>query len=222
MFRSKFKGWDDVIQFDFTMTADTVQRRGADIKVILERDKMKTDLVALFLDRLPAMSHEDADQMIMDCNADLEVIEPFVLQGKKFVKLPSNEFGTFYTMDCYVFLCRYGVPNDDSECSDEEEAEDEEGENDEPKKNSAKEEEKTDDFKCVVYFWQGRDAGNMGWLHFTFSLQKKFEELFKDKLEVVRMYQQQENHKFLSHFNKKFVIRRGRRNLTMNLGGNFF
>lgn len=33
------------------------------------------------------------------------------------------------------------------------------------------------------------------------------------------MYQQQENHKFLSHFKKKFVIRRGRRNLTMNLGG---
>lgn len=33
------------------------------------------------------------------------------------------------------------------------------------------------------------------------------------------MYQQQENHKFLSHFKKKFVIRRGRRGLTMNLGG---
>ncbi len=63
-------------------------------------------------------------------------------------------------------------------------------------------EQKADDFKCVVYFWQGRDANNMGWLHFTFSLQKKFESLFKDKLEVVRMYQQQENHKFLSHFKK--------------------
>lgn len=70
-----------------------------------------------------------------------------------------------------------------------------------------------DDFQCVVYFWQGRDASNMGWLTFTFSLQKKFESLFKDKLEVVRMYQQQENQKFLSHFKKKFVIKRGRRNL---------
>ena len=81
----------------------------------------------------------------------------------------------------------------------------------------------------------------MGWLTFTFSLQvrrrlscaplfasvnrnnsfqKKFESLFKDKLEVVRMYQQQENHKFLSHFKKKFMIRRGRRGLTLNLGGN--
>lgn len=55
-----------------------------------------------------------------------------------------------------------------------------------------------------------------------FCFQKKFEGLFKDKLEVVRMYQQQENHKFLSHFHKKFVIRRGRRGLMMNLGGRCF
>jgi hypothetical protein len=33
IFRSKFSGWDDIVPFDFTMTADTVQRRGADIKV---------------------------------------------------------------------------------------------------------------------------------------------------------------------------------------------
>lgn len=30
------------------------------------------------------------------------------------------------------------------------------------------------------------------------------------------MYQQQENQKFMSHFNKKFIIRRGRRNLALN------
>jgi len=116
-------------------------------------------------------------------------------------------------------LCRYYVPVevDDSEKSDL--SEDSENEDAQPLKKKKTEPEKMDDFKCVVYFWQGRDASNMGWLHFTFSLQKKFESLFKDKLEVVRMYQQQENHKFLSHFKKKFVIRRGRRNLTMNLGG---
>lgn len=78
-FRSKFFGWDDIVPFDFTRTADSIQKRGADIKVIMERDKVKTDLVALFLDRLPSMSHEDADQMIEECNGDLEVIEPFVL-----------------------------------------------------------------------------------------------------------------------------------------------
>lgn len=40
-FRSKFAGWDDIVPFDFTMTADTVTRRGNNIKVIMERDKMK-------------------------------------------------------------------------------------------------------------------------------------------------------------------------------------
>lgn len=45
-----------------------------------------------------------------------------------------------------------------------------------------------EDFQCVVYFWQGREASNMGWLTFTFSLQKKFESLFPGKLEVQSIY----------------------------------
>lgn len=43
-----------------------------------------------------------------------------------------------------------------------------------------------EDFQCTVYFWQGREASNMGWLTFTFSLQKKFESLFPGKLGVRR------------------------------------
>lgn len=43
-----------------------------------------------------------------------------------------------------------------------------------------------EDFQCVVYFWQGREASNMGWLTFTFSLQKKFESLFPGKLKAWR------------------------------------
>ena len=39
------------------------------------------------------------------------------------MRLPKNEFGIFYTMDCYVFLCRYYVVNEDSELSDEEDLE---------------------------------------------------------------------------------------------------
>ena len=61
--------------------------------------------------------------MIEECNDDLEVIEPFVLEGKKFVKLPRDEFGIFYTMDCYVFLCRYVVINEDDTVDDEESVE---------------------------------------------------------------------------------------------------
>ena len=51
----------------------------------------------------------------------------------------------------------------------------------------------------------------MGWLTFTFSLQKKFESLFGDKLEVVRTHQQQESFKFLSHFKRQMLIRTGKR-----------
>jgi hypothetical protein len=47
----------------------------------------------------------------------------------------------------------------------------------------------------------------MGWLTFTFSLQKKFESIFGEKLEVVRMQQQQENLKFMSHFKNCIVIK---------------
>ncbi|EDO38109.1 predicted protein, partial [Nematostella vectensis] len=61
--------------------------------------------------------------------------------------------GHFYSGDCYVFLCRYWVPVETPEGEEEEE--------DEPV-------EQEEDFQCVVYFWQGRDANQMGWLTFTF------------------------------------------------------
>jgi len=201
----KFKGWDDVIPVDFTRTSESVQRRGVDIKAIFERDRLKTDLSALFMPRQPAMTAEEAEELMQEWNEDLDGIESFVLEGKKFVRLPEEENGQFFTEDCYVFLCRYWVPvetpaEDEAAAGNDKEA----GKDDE-------DEAAEDDFRCIVYFWQGRDASNMGWLTFTFSLQKKFESLFGDKLEVIRMHQQQENLKFLSHFKMKFVIHQGRR-----------
>merc|ERR1719242_2409991 len=139
------------------------------------------------------MGNEEAAHLAEEGNEDLEKMEAFVLEGKKFVKLPEEEKGVFHSGDSYVFLCRYWVP-----------AEQERDEDEEP-------EEEADDFQCVVYFWQGRDSSNMGWLTFTFSLQKKFESLFGEKLEVVRMHQQQENLKFMSHFNNGLVIKKGSR-----------
>lgn len=40
---------------------------------------MKTDLAALFLDRQQPMTEEDSEQLLEECNEDLELIEPFVL-----------------------------------------------------------------------------------------------------------------------------------------------
>lgn len=128
---------------------------------------------------------------------------------------------------------RYWVP---VEYEDEDKEKKEGGEGAEEDEEDKQPEE---DFQCVVYFWQGRQASNMGWLTFTFSLQKKFESLFPGKLkvsglcdppllhviilledmskqpcsavQVVRMTQQQENLKFLSHFKRKFIIHKGKR-----------
>lgn len=57
--------------------------------------------------RQPLMSAAEAHQLMTEWNDDLEGMEALVLEGKKFVRLPEEELGHFYSADCYVFLCRY-------------------------------------------------------------------------------------------------------------------
>lgn len=197
IFKSKFSGWDEVIAVDFTRTAESVQKTGADLTKWAKQQETKADLAALFTPRQPPMSPTEAQQLSDEWNEDLEAMEAFVLEGKKFVRLPEEELGHFYSKDCYVFLCRYWVPVESPEEENGEEV--------------SEQLQLEDDFQCVVYFWQGREASNMGWLTFTFSLQKKFKSLFGEKLEVVRTHQQQENLKFVAHFKRKFVIHQGKR-----------
>ncbi|XP_051905189.1 protein flightless-1 homolog [Hippocampus zosterae] len=208
VFKSKFKNWDDVLKVDYTRAAETVQQndtlQGKVKKDTEQKDQMKADLTALFLPRQPAMPLTEAEQLMEEWNEDLDGMEGFVLEGKKFARLPEEEFGHFFTQDCYVFLCRYWVPVEYEEDEEKKEGQDKRREDEEDKQPE-------EDFQCVVYFWQGRQASNMGWLTFTFSLQKKFESLFPGKLKVVRMTQQQENLKFLSHFKRKFIIHKGKR-----------
>ena len=181
---------------DFTRTAHSVQRTGADLQKWAREQETKVDLSALFTPRQDPMSADVAAQFAEEWNEDLESMQAFVLEGKKFVKLPEEERGVFHSGDSYVYLCRYFIPADDP-------PEDTEGqEDDEPE----------EDYSCVVvYFWQGRDSSNMGWLTFTFSLQKKFEAMFGEKLEVLKMQQQQENLKFMSHFSNGLIIKNGSR-----------
>uniref|UniRef100_A0A6M2DKF3 Putative serine/threonine phosphatase 2c n=1 Tax=Xenopsylla cheopis TaxID=163159 RepID=A0A6M2DKF3_XENCH len=192
IFKSKFTGWDEVIAVDFTRTAESVARTGADLIQWAKNQEARADLGALFTARQPTMPSAEAKQLADDWNEDLEAMEAFVLEGKKFVRLQEEEHGIFYTGDCYVFLCRYWEPPEDVP-------------------EGSQDEEDDPQCHCVVYFWQGRDAGNMGWLTFTFTLQKKFKSLFGDQLEVLRTHQQQENLKFMAHFKGKFVIKQGRR-----------
>lgn len=67
----------------------------------------QADLAALFMPRQPLMSTAEAHQLMTEWNDDLEGMEALVLEGKKFVRLPEEELGHFYSADCYVFLCRY-------------------------------------------------------------------------------------------------------------------
>lgn len=84
------------------------------------------------------MTAEEAAHLAEEWNEDLEKMEAFVLEGKKFVKLPEEERGIFHAADSYVYLCRYWVPAEDFEDQDKEDEEDPE-----------------EDFQCVVvYFWQ--------------------------------------------------------------------
>lgn len=108
-------------------------------------------MAALFTPRQPPMLFNEALQLMQDWNDDLDQMESFVLEGKKFVRLPEDELGQFYSKDCYVFLCRYWVSVDDEEGNEDNISDGQ-----------------PEDFQCVVYFWQGRDASNMGWLTFTF------------------------------------------------------
>lgn len=67
----------------------------------------QADLAALFMPRQPPMTFTEAQQLMLEWNDDLEGMEALVLEGKKFVRLPEEELGHFYSGDCYVFLCRY-------------------------------------------------------------------------------------------------------------------
>lgn len=227
LFKSKFRDWDDVIAVDYTRTAESVSKTGADLSKWMSAQKVKIDLASLFAPMPEPLKEEHAQILIEDWNDELEVIDTYILDKNKrfvvngyvvtggFVELPKNEFGHFYTDDCYVFLCRYYIPIDDAALLEERPIDEDPDKKLTNGVNSIQNGEapvpQEDNLKFVVYFWQGRHASKMGWLTFTFSLQKKFEALFGNKLEVIQMHQQRENIKFMSHFKQKFVIHNGKR-----------
>lgn len=54
---------------------------------------LQADLAALFTPRQPSMSPAEAQQLMEEWNDDLDTMEAFVLEGKKFVRLPEEEIG---------------------------------------------------------------------------------------------------------------------------------
>lgn len=203
----------------------------------MSKQIVKTDLSPLFSSRAPGLTEDEALSLMDQWNRELQSIDSIVVdKGKQFVSLDKHEFGHFYSGESYVFFFRYSSLDDFVSGSDERISNTSPTNNEhhlgmtngtssivdgthatstnntdsmdsgEPQSSSNEEEE----FK--VYFWQGRHASQMGWLNFTFSLQKKIETVFGRKLEVIKMHQQKENERFLAAFKQKFIIHQGKRN----------
>jgi hypothetical protein len=253
IFKSKFEGWDDLIEVDYTRTAETVNKKIASYKKQITNqgtregsvdsvssvsttvssiaganstlmraksatnisalspllqnptEALKTDLAPLFKERYVAEPTEEAIGMMEEYNDFLESMESFVFENKKFVRLPEREIGQFYSGDSYLFVCKYW------KIDDYENEQQNNGRSSQETDDGNEEEVPQSTIECKIYFWQGRDANNAGWLTFTFSLKKKFKDI-----DIIKYNQQQESPKFLAHFNRKFVIHRGKRKPALN------
>jgi hypothetical protein len=193
-FRCHFRDWDDVAGVDHTRPGAVAQRT---VRQIQDRKRamppprravgtLKADISALFRATPVPLASKEAYAYIDSEIDKLEKLEAFVLEDRNFVRMPKTEFGHFYTEDCYVFLCTYSVPTAAN-----------------PKKR---------ELQCRVYFWQGRESGNMGWFTFTFAFRKQIEQLvlqnYECNLEVFREWQQRESPPFLALFKGRFIIHR--------------
>jgi hypothetical protein len=254
VFKSKFEGWDDLIEVDYTRTAETVNRKiatykkqaaghhqggtregsvdsvassaasstlavGADSSLMRAKsvsnisalspllqnpsEALRTDLAPLFKERYVPEPADEAIGMMEEYNDFLESMESFVFENKKFVRLPERELGQFFSGDSYLFVCKYWKIEEETDEQQNGRAASQETDDTNESEESAPPQST---IECKIYFWQGRDANNAGWLTFTFSLKKKFKDI-----EIIKLNQQQESPKFLAHFNRKFVIHRGTR-----------
>ena len=73
---------------------------------------LRTDLVALFIDRYEPIGDDEALGMMEETHDFLASMACFVFDQKKkknkcFVALPDAECGQFYTEESYMFVCRY-------------------------------------------------------------------------------------------------------------------
>lgn len=48
------------------------------------------------------MSPSEAQELMEEWNGDLDTMEAFVLEGKKFVRLPEEEFGKFKAISAVI------------------------------------------------------------------------------------------------------------------------
>nr|CDS33719.2 protein flightless 1 [Hymenolepis microstoma] len=217
IFRAQFVGWEPAMAVDFTRTAQSVTERGADPNVILERDQIKTDLRALLAPRETPLAWDKAIQLMNDLN--YELIEPLELDADFLQGSPTPSLQQFVILDRKWApvdpQCEENIKNQDESPTDKTDNGGPNGASTLDQEEDMDEEEPT---KTVVYFWQGREASELAWLTFNFSLRKDMEAKLSRNpnangrplsVEFKRVKQQQEDMYFLSHFLRKMVIHSG-------------
>lgn len=206
IFKSHFFGWDDIVQEEQKKPAKIIPKPEIQKKLLTHEDFSlpKMEIASIFLSKQSPLTDEHCESLLEAVEDYLERMDCFVFENKVFVNLPDNERGHFYSSECYVFLLKTVVPVK-VDYSRSKPMDDEEGE-------ECKMEE-----KYRVFFWEGRECQRTGYLTFAFSLKKKFEELFGDKLSIERIHQQQEPLEFLALFHPIFVIHRGFRPIHSQL-----
>lgn len=211
-FRSFFHGWDTILKLDYTkapeksldeveMVSHAMSKAAEEAKLDKENKKKRgekeatSDLAALFKAKRPTIDNEGALDKISSITESIDSRHAFVLEDKKFVALPKNEYGIFYDHGCYVYILKSFVLDDDGY-----------------------EEEET-----MIYFWEGLCAPRTSWITYSFTLGKQLVEAHNQKrrdaeargedvpgeITTIRLKQQQENWKFLAQFEQKMVVHHG-------------
>lgn len=198
IFKTNFFGWDDVIQPDHRETGPIDLDPGHPGAI-----PDRADLKDLFSAARPVMSDAEATELEEQWRDDLEKCDAYVLQNRNFVRMGPEDFGTFHSENCYVFLCKewHLLPGSDDGGS---EVNGELEEDEDPPEES----------ECTAYFWQGRDAGMMGWLIFQHSFINEIRPLIAKQfdipeLRVIREFQTRESMRFMALFDRKMVVHQG-------------
>lgn len=221
IFRAQFSDWEEAMAVDFTRTVESVVKRGVDLNSILEKDKPATDLRALLAPRERSLEWTESLQLMSDWNEELvepigpdvvsvSALQQFIMLDGKWVPVEPHWFGQFFSQDSYIVIARYWDFDQEDDPQPNEKGED-------GHEESAVDQEVLT--KTVVYFWQGREASDLNWLTFNFSVRRDMENRLSInpnldgrplKVEFKRVRQQQEDMLFLSHFQRQLIIHSGR------------
>ena len=206
VFKNLFHDWNDALVVDHRpkdviAVEKSVQARFAagDTSPFA---KMSVEVNELFLPAPAIMSDAESLKLEERCEriADDSEFTAYVYQDKNF-KMVRGQVGRFRSTDCYVFLVKEWQ---DVECNNSSSSNnnDDSGADDQQELRSV-----------TAYFWQGRDAGMMGWLTFVHSFKKQIVPLvlskYKQKLEIVREFQQRESLAFMALFRRMMAIYTG-------------